>query len=41
MRKHQEMSTGAHVIVCLVYSSHFISHYVELIETVTHPDPGR
>lgn len=33
------MSTGDHIIVCLVHSSHFISHYVELIETVTHPDP--
>lgn len=31
---------GDHVIVCVVYSSHFISHYAELIETVTHPDLG-
>lgn len=31
---------GGHVTVCLLYSSHFISHHVELIETVIHPDLG-
>lgn len=33
------MSTGDHLIVCLLYSSLFISHYEELIAPVTHPDP--